>query len=658
MTVINSTTSRQNSIDSVTQIIRNLNGTVLSQSIVEGISYHGLLAELPANAIKNIINNKSTELTKCENIMFFRPVGQMVVGENVEEENTENITTKDMQFPNGDPIIALFDGLPLANHRLLEGRLQIDDPDNWADEYPAAARIHGTSMASLISHGDLNESKESLNRPIYVRPIMKAIPEPDWVSTPPREGVPEDVLIVDLVHKAVRRMFEDTDEEAVAPQIKIINLSIGDPSRQFTNSMSPLARLVDWLSVKYKILFIISAGNQPAPITLSISQETYKNLEPVELEEKIIKALYKDSRNRKLLSPAESINGITVGAAHYDTSSIDNMGNRFNPFMQVLPSPISAFGRGYRKSIKPDIIFNGGRQLYRTPINTTTKAVVEPAIFKTSPGNKTASPSSQSGNLLSTSYSCGTSNATALMTRSAGICYDSLQQIFNEQDISIDSQSYEVPLLKAMLVHGCKWSDCGTRLKEILSTPDNNKSIKSIIGKWSGYGFPDVDQVLSCTEQRATLLGFGELSDGEGHVFRLPLPPSLSAKLDKRRLTVTLAWLSPISVNTQKYRTASLWFDAKNSLAPTRSDANHHAVKRGTLQHEIFEGVKAEPFKDGDFIEIKINCRNDAGKITAPIAYGLVVSLDVAEGTDIAIYNEIRSRITPTIQIQQITDTL
>ena len=70
----------------------------------------------------------------------------------------------------------------------------------------------------------------------------------------------------------------------------------------------------------------------------------------------------------------------------------------------------------------------------------------------------------------------------------------------------------------------------------------------------------------------------------------------------------------------------------------------------------MFKGRKAEPFIDGDVIKIKVNCREDAGKIQNPVSYGLAVSLEVAEGIDIAVYNEIRTRIAPAIQIQQATD--
>lgn len=647
---------REASQSHVANLVQKAGGRILNQSVIEGIAYHGLLAELPAYAIRAIIESPETELVKCENVMFFRPVGQMTAGDESPGGDLEIAQIEDMPWPTEEPIVALFDGLPLANHQLLAGRLVIDDPDNWAADYSASERIHGTSMASLIAHGDLNQPSFSMSRRIYVRPIMKPM---EWLRTPRPEGIPENCLVVDLIHRAVKRLFEgDQDEGAVAPQIKVINLSIGDRSLQFAQSMSPIARLLDWLSVKYGVLFIVSAGNHSTSISLGLSRDEFNSLGAEEIEAATIKALYRDARNRKLLAPAETINGISVGAVHHDNAQVSCQGSRIDPFENLLPSPVSAFGSGYRRAIKPDVVYYGGRQLYRLPIQQTNSAIIEPAVFCTTPpGNKVASPGSGAGELNAIAYRCGTSNATALISRASCLCYDTLQQIFNEHSTDFDSSGYEVPLLKAMLVHGCSWGGIGSRISEVLRTPENGRQLRGLISRWIGYGIPQVDRVLDCTDQRATVLGFGQLSDEKAHIFSLPLPPSLGSRIEWRRLTVTLAWLSPISVSTQKYRTANLWFEMiNNGLAADRKDADSRAVKRGTVQHQVFEGQKAEPFIDGDVIQIKVNCRKDAGKIQHPVAYGLVVSLEVAEGVDIAVYNEIRTRIAPAIQIQQVTD--
>lgn len=661
----------------VSDLVQQAGGNIISQSVIDAIAYHGLLAELPANAIRSIIDNPTTELVRCENIMFFRPTGQMVVGDKSFEGEAKITHIEESPKPTGEPVIAIFDGVPLANHRFLAGRMVVDDPESWESDYTASERIHGTSTASLIIHGDLNQPSEPLTRPVYVRPIMKPL---NWPTAPRPEGIPEDSLAVDLIHRAVKRLFEDDQEDGpAAPQVKIINLSIGDRSRQFTQAMSPMARLLDWLSVKYGVLFIVSAGNHMSSIPLGTSLAEFESFETDEFEAATIDGVYRNARHRRLLSPAEAINALTVGAIHQDESTITHLGDRIDPFTQPLPSPVSAFGSGYRRSVKPDVIFFGGRQLYRLPFESVNPVIIEPAIFRTTPGNKVACPGSLAGELDAASYSCGTSNATALLSRAALICFDALHHIFGEQAAEIDPINYEVPLLKAMLVHGCSWGNIGDHLKSQIEISNLGREIKdraeslysrpadvsneitrqykTLLTRWMGYGHPQLDKVLECTAQRATLLGYGELSDGEAHVFRLPLPPSLSARQERRRLTVTLAWLSPISASTQKYRTASLWFEAvNNGLAPSRQNADWQAVRRGTVQHEIFEGHKAEPFTDGDLIEIKVNCREDAGKILFPISYGLAVSLEVSEGIDIDIYDEIRTRIAPAIQIQQTAD--
>ena len=85
--------------------------------------------------------------------------------------------------------------------------------------------------------------------------------------------------------------------------------------------------------------------------------------------------------------------------------------------------------------------------------------------------------------------------------------------------------------------------------------------------------------------------------------------------------------------------------------------ADHRAVQRGTVQHEVLEGSNAVAFHDGDSIVIKVNCRADAGDITEPIRYGLAVTLELAEDISIPlvrlpIYQEVRERLVVRIPVQ------
>ena len=131
------------------------------------------------------------------------------------------------------------------------------------------------------------------------------------------EAVPEGILPIDIVHRAVRRLYEDEgDEPPVAPSVRVINLSVCDRSRPFDRGMSSWARLLDWLSWTYNVLFVISAGNHSHDIELSVPREDLRNLSPEDREKVVIKAIAADTRHRRLLSPAETLNGLTIAATH------------------------------------------------------------------------------------------------------------------------------------------------------------------------------------------------------------------------------------------------------------------------------------------------------------------------------------------------------
>jgi len=211
-------------------------------------------------------------------------------------------------------------------------------------------------------------------------------------------------------------------------------------------------------------------------------------------------------------------------------------------------------------------------------------------------------------------------------------------------------REYDVVLTKALLVHGAGWGDSLERYAAALKTNENSRTFRDYVARFLGYGASVLPRVTSCTEERATVIGFGKLADGKGHVFSLPLPPCLSGLGDSRRLTITLAWLSPVNPSHRAYRVAHLWFDPRNEVAPDRIFADHRAVQRGTVQHEVLEGDKVTVFQDGAAIAIQVNCRADAGDVPAPIPYGLAITLEVVEEVQsrlisIPIYQEVRKRL-------------
>lgn len=653
-----SDTNRQQKANAYLEnVIQNLGGKITSQCVIPEIAYHGVLGQIPINEVSQFLSQIDTlanfRLFQCEDIMYVHPVGQCAIRLPDDMSQTQPIDKMvNKVLPKGEPIVALFDGLPLTKHHLLDGRLIVDDPDGFQSTYQASERVHGTAMASLICHGDLNLRDTPLERPIYVRPIMQ-----------PRRGfdgqfiemIPEEILPIDLIHRAVRRLYESEGEDGpVAPSVRIINLSIGDRSKPFDRMMSAWARLLDWLSWKYNILFIVSAGNHSHNIELNISRTDFSNLKADEREKMFIEALASDTRNRRLLSPAETINGLTIGSTHADASSPSQNPNLIDPFTRMnIPSVYSAHGPGYRKIIKPDILLPGGRQFLREKLgNTSPNAILETTHFLSPPGQCVATPGT-SGELDRTCHLRGTSNAAALASHWANKIYEVIEQLWAQFDGQIQSEydfsEYVTVLIKALLVHGADWMDMKTLYESCLNNSPNNRTFRDYLTRFIGYGVADVTKVISCTDQRVVVLGFGKLEDGQADEFRFPLPPSLSATTVKRRLTITLAWLTPVNSKHHRYRVAHLWFDPNNRVVPDRINADARAVQRGTVQHEVLEGEQATDFQDGDDIIIKVNCRADAGHLTDPIRYGLVVTLEVAE--DIAIYQEIRERLNVRIPI-------
>ena len=628
------------------RLLENEGGKVLAQTVIDEINYHAILASLPRQKVQSIIDKKDeVSLVTAEQIMFFRPTGQSVTIPNMNISDA----SKPINMPSvieNEPIIALFDGLPQENHPYLDGILNIDDPDNYTEQYIIPWRIHGTSMASLIAHGDLNNIKHQITHKIYVRPIMR----PRRLLDKYEEEIPNDRLIVDTIHRAVRRLFE-YDEGRVAPTVRVINLSIGIRYRRFDHTVSPLARLLDWLSYKYRVLFIVSAGNYQDELDTGITFDDFSALDIEKRTEIIIQTLDKNKRIQKILSPSESINSLTIGASFSDESTFGPDQIHLLPCSDNMVSPISTFGKGINNSIKPDIIFDGGRCALRQNFKNPTQ--LSWRISQTRPpGSLSAAPLNLANNELKEMHSFGTSNAAAMVSHEASRCFDVITEIFDSTN-EILPYNLVALLIKTMLVHGSEWGELTELFNSALGEP---KKFKDSFYRFFGYGKPNIDKVVECAKNRITLLGYGELENNHAHIFDLPLPfHEFTHTRILRRLTVTLAYFCPVNPSWQSYRDAKLWFNmekSKKDFIGERINASWQAVQRGSLQHEIFESDKIIPWDEEGIIKLKVNC---SGTSISPfkgiLPYALMVSFEIKAGVDIDVYERVTAKIRSKIKI-------
>ena len=358
------------------------------------------------------------------------------------------------------------------------------------------------------------------------------------------------------------------------------------------------------------------------------------------------------------MSPAESLNSLTVGALHSDESGTYELGQRTDLLpIDGLFSPISRFGHGFRRSVKPEILFPGGRQLYGVPIPSGSYSYSIDA-YRKKPGQTVAWDSSQQGNLSESVHTRGTSNATALATRGGARIYEVLAKLQVEHSEQIPDNLIAV-LIKALLVHGAQHHDQAERiLKVSLKNQKNSRRFKEAMARYIGYGAVNIERVLACTEQRATVMGCEEIKENQVHEYRFPLPLGLSGSQVWRRMVITLAWFSPINSAHRNLREAKLELQPGGSwnklpLQLERVSSDHNQVLRGTVQQEVLEGTsQISAYEEDGHILLHVTCKADATeKLDQLIPYGLAVTLEVAEGVDIPIYQQVRDRIKPQVAV-------
>ena len=647
-----------------TKKLRELGGRVLDRAVIGDIRYYAALVEVSPDVIRDVLDHPDVGLVAFDDVMMLRP--QSMVSGPVEgdledaAESGEGEDGAEIDVPTA----ALLDGVPMAQHDCLADRLVIDDPDKFEDQYGAAAeQRHGTGMASLILHGDLNAPvpEPPVRRRLYVRPVM--YPQPDGFDGV-REVMPPDRLGIDLIWRAFIRMFDgEGGEDPTAPTVRIVNLSLGDAKRRFAGVMSPWARLIDHLAWRYKVLILVSAGNVTERMPLEDVDQwaDFENAEAAERQATLLRAVLRQRANRRLLAPSEAINALTVGAAHNDNLAPNGQGAMaVDPYTSpVLPNMSSALGLGFKRTIKPEILFPGGAEQVRAssshaPIEVGP--VTQPAnyfgIGVASPG-----PAGQTNRKLNMS---GTSVATALATHNALRILEALEELPDDPAHPEIDPAYHAVILKALLVHSARWDgDAMDALKTIIT--ENGKlhweHERDEISRFLGFGCPDIERVIDCAENRATLIGWNTISSKEIDRFAVPLPAELDGTAGFRALSVTIAWLTPITHSHRMYRLAKFKAgpggDKKFSIGAgnAKQQPSHNALGKGTVYHHRWEGEDAADFVDHGNLVLDVTCSPAAGELDDPITYAVVATLEVGQDVAVPVYERVRERLREIVRV-------
>ena len=632
------------------RVVDQARGSLVHQASIPPIAYEAALVKLPREEMVRILDRELVHLMVCDDIMFVRPQCSPLPQPSSERLTAGASPAGAVPDPGQPPIAALLDGVPVQRHQLLDGRVVIDDPDALEDRSTVPGRHHGTAMASLILHGDRGQAEAPLSRLLHLHPVMYA----------PEDGRPErfppDRLLVDTIYRAVLQMKEgDDDAEPTAPHVFLVNLSLGDTRRPYAGWISPWARLLDHLAHRHGILFVVSAGNiaDPLPIPRFRTVSELENATPSSREDAVLDGLGRQRSKRTLLSPSEALNVVTVGAAHEEAADggigSNGTGTLLDPYGNAsLPNISSAMGLGHCKAIKPEILMPGGREHVRA-ITGANGCSLLPGRAGRNFGVGAASPDEQ-GRLDRERNQSGTSVAAALATRAAHRLFDGLMDPENGGVLADADPAYYAVVVRALLVHGASWREAtASKLGELYGPHGRGKHVARLdnVARLIGYGVPRMADAMTCTPERATLVGHGRIESGQMAVCRLPLPGSLSSVTVPRTITVTLAWFSPVNARNLAYRMAKLEvkgdFEADFGTPRAKHQPSHSSIPRGTLFHQRYHGDQAVQFVENGELAFSITCKESAGALDAPIRYGLVVTIEAGEG--IPVYQEIRDRL-------------
>ena len=334
-------------------------GQVVSRARLPEIAYHALLVDLPVRAIRVIIERSERSVAGLDPVMHIRPQS-MATSIEIDDATQTGVPGEIGELRT--PILALLDGVPVAAHPLLARHLVVDDQFGLEDHVPVDQRIHGTAMASLIVHGDRNSPEPMLPRQVHIVPVLGG-----------EDRFPARRLVVDIIYLAVRAMREGND--ATAPGVLIVNLSLGNARRPFQFALSAWARLLDRLAYQYGILFVVSAGNvrEAFGIPAFASSIAFEDADAEARCDGTLAAIGNVVADRRMFSPSETINGVTIGASNDDrVSAAHRRAARaiIDPFPVIRASnPSSGLGPGFARSVKPDILMPGGREHLRQ-VNT------------------------------------------------------------------------------------------------------------------------------------------------------------------------------------------------------------------------------------------------------------------------------------------------
>ena len=347
---------------------------------------------------------------------------------------------------------------------------------------------HGTAIAGIALYGDVNKCVE----------VNEFDPQV-WLYSAKIMYRGDDGNAVFDEKSLLEHQLKDAIEKTIEKHTtcKIVNVSLGNSARKMTSGQRQfrIASLIDELSNKHHdILFTIAAGN---------------NVDDVDDHESYPHYLMDDTPRAKIIDPATSVHGMTVGSIYsFKQNKSENLD---------FPSPFTCVGPGLRGMIKPELVdYGGGHSQDLVTVNPGW--VSEGRLFTLERGTSFSAPK-------------------------IAYCLAILKDAFPDA-----SRNF----LKALLLSSAVIPLERPSPLDKINLCGNNRDLQNILNIY-GYGKPDLDRALYSESNRVLLTYDGEIGLNRVELFTINLPEEFLKVRGKRAIEVTLTFDPPTNSNRSDY---------------------------------------------------------------------------------------------------------